>query len=149
MPRPSSERDGIMRGATAGIRSRRGNTSGRGGLNQPADCCHPLTALERADLVFFAKSAQIRRLPPLTLPLRGSLPLPARGERTGVRGIAGVTGRLLRLFLELMRAGTTDFVRPGSCGPSPAKTKFRRSDLFRRVAARTGSASGPTLPAET
>src|SRR6266404_4134436 len=33
-----------------------------------------------------AKSAQIRRLPPLTLPLRGSLPLPARGEREGVRG---------------------------------------------------------------
>src|SRR6516162_3578805 len=25
--------------------------------------------------------------PPLTLPLRGSLPLPARGERVGVRGI--------------------------------------------------------------
>jgi hypothetical protein len=27
-----------------------------------------------------------RRSLPLTLPLRGSLPLPARGERAGVRG---------------------------------------------------------------
>src|ERR1700730_19233156 len=27
------------------------------------------------------------RLPPLTLPLRGSLPLPARRERAGVRGL--------------------------------------------------------------
>ena len=39
-----------MRGATAGIRSRRGNTSsGRGGLDQPADYWHPLRAPERAD----------------------------------------------------------------------------------------------------
>src|SRR6476660_4717718 len=33
-----------------------------------------------------AKTAEIRRLLPLTLPLRGSLPLPASGEREGVRG---------------------------------------------------------------
>src|SRR5262249_40618336 len=53
----------------------------------------------------FAKSAQIRRMPPLTLPplsvhacvrlpgaslmRQGPLPLPARRERAGVRGIAG------------------------------------------------------------
>ena len=30
----------------------------------------------------------ILRLLPLTLPLRGSLPLPARGERVGVRGLS-------------------------------------------------------------
>src|SRR5882762_3425133 len=36
--------------------------------------------------VLRSKLAQIRRLLPLTLPLRGSLPLPARGKRVGVRG---------------------------------------------------------------
>src|SRR5258707_13137312 len=31
-------------------------------------------------------NARTSAMPPLTLPLRGSLPLPARGEREGVRG---------------------------------------------------------------
>src|ERR1700730_585278 len=34
-----------------------------------------------------------RRLLPLTLPLRGSLPLPDRGEREGGRGFAPTTAR--------------------------------------------------------
>ena len=37
-------------------------------------------------VVLRGKPTQIRRLLPLTLPLRGSLPLPARGETAGVRG---------------------------------------------------------------
>jgi hypothetical protein len=43
------------------------------------------------------RTADIRRTLPLTLPLRGSLPLPARGEREGVRGTAPLyCGTLLR-----------------------------------------------------
>ena len=45
---------------------------------------------------------------------RGSLPLPARGEREGVRGIAGVTRWSVRLFLELLRRLGTAIAEPDS-----------------------------------
>src|SRR6267378_2856203 len=49
MRSPTSPRSSAMRGTTAGVRSRRGNASGRSKFNQPAECWKSLKALERAD----------------------------------------------------------------------------------------------------
>jgi len=64
-----------------------------------------------------AKATEIRRLLPLTLPLRGSLPLPARGERAGVRGHCRRRASNSMTIRGVMAARTTDFPEPDSREP--------------------------------
>src|SRR5262249_23289301 len=61
----------------------------------------------------------LRGSPPLTLPLRGSLPLPARGGRAGGRGPCRQGASNSVTVRGAMTGRTTGFSEPDSRGPVP------------------------------